>query len=135
MKTTQHLDNQKIGNLEENLTRENESLELEYNKNNQLRKSIDNERDLVKKMKQEVMTVEEKLRQEQIKCRDEKTQKEINEKALQEEKNNIERLKKYVFKDQHKNKEDITVLSDKIKDLELEVTQLSKQVCSSFLSS
>ena len=135
MKTTQHLDNQKIGNLEENLTRENESLELEYYKNNQLRKSIDNERDLVKKMKQEVMTVEEKLRQEQIKCRDEKTQKEINEKALQEEKNNIERLKKYVFKDQHKNKEDITVLSDKIKDLELEVTQLSKQVSSSFLSS
>ena len=135
MKTTQHLDNQKIGNLEENLTRENESLELEYNKNNQLRKNIDNERDLVQKMKQEVMTVEEKLRQEQIKCRDEKTQKEINEKALQEEKNNIERLKKYVFKDQHKNKEDITVLSDKIKDLELEVTQLSKQVSSSFLSS
>ena len=100
LKSCHYLDNQKmkllIANLEDNLSKEAESAKIESSKNSQLKKNIDNERELVQILKQEVMTIQEKLKQEQIRCRDEEYQKETFEKALQEEKNNIERFKKKI---------------------------------------
>ena len=60
-----------IANLEDNLSREAEIVKIESSKNSQLRNNIDNERELVQTLKQEVITIQEKLKQEQIRCRDE----------------------------------------------------------------
>ncbi len=117
-----------IANLEDNLSKEAETVKIESSKNSKLRNNIDNERNLVQTLKEEVMTIQEKLKQEQIRCRDEGYQKDTFEKALQEEKNNIEKFKKKIVKDQLQTNEDTTTMKDKIRDMELELQQLSKQV-------
>ena len=132
LKSCHYLDNQKmkllIANLEDNLSKEAESVKIETSKNSQLKKNIDNERELVQILKQEVMTIQEKLKQEQMRCRDEEYHKETFEKALQEEKNNIEKFKKKIVEGQHQIDEDTTAMKDKIRDMQLEIQQLLKQV-------
>ena len=132
MKSSHYLDNQKmkllIANLEDNLSKEAETVRIESHKNLQLRNNIDSERELVQTLKQDVMTIEEKLKQEQMRCRDEEFHKETFEKALQEEKNNIEKFKKKIVEGQHQINEDTNAMKDKIRDMELEIQQLSKQV-------
>ena len=117
-----------IANLEDNLSKEAETVRIESHKNLQLRNNIDSERELVQTLKQDVMTIEEKLKQEQMRCRDEEFHKETFEKALQEEKNNIEKFKKKIVEGQHQINEDTNAMKDKIRDMELEIQQLSKQV-------
>ena len=117
-----------IANLEDNLSKEAETVKIESSRNSQLRNNIDNERNLVQTLKEEVMTIQEKLKQEQIRCRDEGYQKDTFEKALEEEKNNIEKFKKKIVEDQLQTNEDTTTMKDKIRDMELDIQQLYKQV-------
>ena len=117
-----------IANLENNLSKEAETVKIESHKNLQLRNNIDSERELVQTLKQDVMTIQEKLKLEQMRCRDEEFHKETFEKALQEEKNNIEKFKKKIVEGQQYINEDTTAMKDKIRDMELEIQQLSKQV-------
>ena len=118
-----------IANLENNLSKEAETVKIESHKNLQLRNNIDSERELVQTLKQDVMTIQEKLKQEQMRCRDEEFHKETFEKALQEEKINIEKFKKKIVEgQQYINEDTTTAMKDKIRDMELEIQHLSKQV-------
>ena len=117
-----------IANLENNLSKEAETVKIESHNNLQLRNNIDSERELVQTLKQDVMTIQEKLKLEQMRCRDEEFHKETFEKALQEEKNNIEKFKKKIVEGQHHINEDTAAMKDTIRDMELEIQQLSKQV-------
>ena len=122
-----------IANLENNLSKEAETVKIESNKNSQLRNNIDSERELVQSLKHEVMTIQEKLKQEQLRSKDEEYHKETFEKALQEEKLNIENFKKKIVEGQHQMNEENTAMKDRIRDMELDIQQLSKQVSEHYL--
>ena len=131
IKSSHHVDYQKmkllISNLECDLTKETEMLKQEKNKTAILKHDLESERATIGRLRDDINKLTFRIKEEKKKFMDEEKQRKFFEESLQEHKLILENCQKRLTEASH-NKNDNIMLSEKLNDLESELSQLKKQV-------
>ena len=131
LKSSHHVEYQKIellmSNLQSELTKESKNLQEEVHKNEKLKQELNIDKNWLHELREDILNIEENLRREKVKCNDEGRQRKIIEESLNEEKEKLLICQSRLREENKKNKDNI-VLSEKIRDLESEISHLTKQV-------
>ena len=116
-----------MSNLQSELSRETKNLQDELLKNEKLKQELQREKGGLYKLKEDILNFEESLRKEKFKFNEEERQRKIIEESLTEERQKLFLYQSRLEEENQKKKDNI-VLSEKMRDLESEISHLTRQV-------
>ena len=131
LKSSQYLDSQKmklvVCNLEEELKNQSKGLKEELSRNKKLKKDLEEERTSGQSLQQELENQAGKGRKERQKMNEDRKKIVFLTESLDVEKERREECERKLNKEARKQNEELN-LKDRMKDLEMDVTLLTKRV-------